>query len=335
MQEVKVADGFSASLFAGPPVAMYPVCLTATIEGVVFACVDPNLSLTATKGAGRIVRLVDSNNDGQADRYTVFAEMDSPRGLAYDGRTLFVMHPPHLTAYRDTTGDGIADVSDILVKGLGFDLDFRGADHTTNGITLGIDGWLYIAVGDYGFRRAEGKDGTAITHRGGSVVRVRTDGTGLELYAQGTRNIYDLAVDPFLNLYTRDNTNDGDGWDTRLHHLLAGANVGYPALYRNFASEHMPSLADYGGGSGTGGLWVHDNGFPSGFGNTLYTADWLLNQVFRHPLAAKGASFTVQQESFVTVPHPADMAMDGRSNMFVASLAGGSYTYAGDTVGYV
>jgi hypothetical protein len=335
MQEVKVAQGFQATLFAAPPIAMYPVCLTATIDGAVFACVDPNLSLTAKKGAGRVVRLVDSDNDGHADRYSVFAEMDSPRGLAYDGRTLYVMHPPNLTAYRDTTGDGIADVSEVLVRGLGFDLDFRGADHTTNGITLGIDGWLYIAVGDYGFRRAVGKDSTAITHRGGSVVRVRTDGTGLELYAQGTRNIYDLAVDPFLNLYTRDNTNDGDGWDIRLHHLLPGANVGYPALYKNFASEHMPSLADYGGGSGTGGLWVHDAGFPSGFGNTLYTADWLLNQVFRHPLSVKGASFTVQQESFVTVPHPADMAMDGRSNMFVASLAGGSYTYAGDTVGYV
>lgn len=335
MQEVKVAQGFRATLFAAPPIAMYPVCLTATIDGAVFACVDPNLSLTAKKGAGRVVRLVDSDNDGHADRYSVFAEMDSPRGLAYDGRTLYVMHPPNLTAYRDTTGDGIADVSEVLVKGLGFDLDFRGADHTTNGITLGIDGWLYIAVGDYGFRRAVGKDSTAITHRGGSVVRVRTDGTGLELYAQGTRNIYDLAVDPFLNLYTRDNTNDGDGWDIRLHHLLPGANVGYPALYKNFASEHMPSLADYGGGSGTGGLWVHDAGFPPGFGNTLYTADWLLNQVFRHPLSVKGASFTVRQESFVTVPHPADMAMDGRSNMFVASLAGGSYTYAGDTVGYV
>jgi len=335
MQEVKVADGFRATLFAAPPVAMYPVCLTATIEGVVFACVDPNLSLTAKKGAGRVVRLVDADNDGRADRYSVFAEMDSPRGLAYDGRTLYVMHPPNLTAYRDTTGDGIADVSDILVKGLGFDLDFRGADHTTNGITLGIDGWLYIAVGDYGFRRAVGRDSTAITHRGGSVVRVRTDGTGLELYATGTRNIYDLAVDPFLNVFTRDNTNDGDGWDIRLHYLPSGADMGYPALYRNFANEHMPSLADYGGGSGTGGLWVHDPAFPTGFGNTLYTADWLLNQVFRHPLAPRGASYDVKQESFVSVPHPADLAMDGQSNMFVASLAGGSYTYAGDTVGYI
>ncbi len=335
MSQVKVADGFTATLFAAPPIAMYPVCLTGTIDGAVFVCVDPNLSLTAAKGKGRIVRLIDTDHDGKADRYSVFAEMDSPRGVAYDGRTLYVMHPPNLTAYRDTTGDGIADVQEDLVTGLGFDLDFRGADHTTNGITMGIDGWIYIAVGDYGFQKAVGKDGTTLSHRGGGVVRVRTDGTGLELYAQGTRNMYDIAVDPLLHVFSRDNTNDGDGWQIRLHYIPAGAHMGYPMYYKNFSNEHMQSLADYGDGSGTGGLFVYDNGMPRGFANSLYTSDWLLGQVFRHPLTQKGGSYDVKQESFVSVPHPADMAMDGMSNMFVASLAGGEYTYGGDSVGYV
>lgn len=335
LSQVKPIDGFSVTLFAAPPVAMYPTCLTSTIDGVVFACVDPNLSLTATKGRGRVVRLVDTDRDGSADTYSVFAEMDSPRGLAYDGRTLYVMHPPNLTAYRDTTGDGIADVSEDLVTGLGFDLDYRGADHTTNGITLGIDGWIYIAVGDYGFRKAIGKDGTTISHRGGSVVRVRTDGSGLNIYAVGTRNTYDLAVNPLLQVFTRDNTNDGDGWDTRLHYIPQGAHMGYPTLYKNFAAEHMPSLADYGSGSGTGGLWVDAPGFPSGYGNTLYTADWLTNQILRHPLTPRGGSFSVGQDVVLTVPHPADMAMDAQSHMYVASLSGGAYTYQGDSVGYI
>ena len=335
LAQVQIPDGFKATLFAAPPIAMYPVCLTATVQGAVFACVDPNLSLTAAKGRGRVVRLVDDNGDGSADRYTVFAEMDSPRGLVFDGKTLFVMHPPTLTAYRDTTGDGVADVSEDIVTGLGFDLNFRGADHTTNGITLGIDGYIYIAVGDYGYRKAVGKDGTTISHRGGSVVRVRPDGTGLEMFAQGTRNIYDLAIDPMLHVFTRDNTNDGDGWDIRLHYIPPGAHMGYPMYYKNFSDEHMQSLADYGGGSGTGGLFVHDPGFPQGFGDNLYTADWVTNQVTRHPLTVKGASFSVTQEKFVSVPHPVDMSMDGQSNMFIASLYGGSYTYEGDTVGYI
>ena len=335
LSQVQIPDGFKATLFAAPPIAMYPVCLTATVQGAVFACVDPNLSLTATRGRGRVVRLVDDNGDGLADRYTVFAEMDSPRGLVFDGKTLYVMHPPNLTAYRDTTGDGVSDVSEDIVTGLGFGLDFRGADHTTNGITLGIDGYIYIAVGDYGYRKAVGKDGTTISHRGGGVVRVRPDGSGLELFAQGTRNIYDLAIDPMLHVFARDNTNDGDGWDIRLHYLPPGAHMGYPMYYKYFGDEHMQSLADYGGGSGTGGLFVHDPGFSKGFGDNLYTADWLTNQVTRHPFTAKGASFDATQEKFVSVPHPVDMAMDGQSNMFVASLYGGNFTYEGDTVGYI
>src|SRR5215213_2694751 len=207
----KAPAGFNVTLFAGPPVAMYPTCVGEAPDGAIFVCVDPNLSLSVLKNVGRVMRLVDSDGDGRADRYTTFAEMDSPRGVVSDGRTVYVMHPPNLTAYRDTTGDGIADEARDIVTGLGFDLDFRGADHTTNNIQLGIDGWIYVAVGDYGFLKAVGADGTQLQHRGGAVVRVRPDGTNLELYAVGTRNIYDVAIDPFANLYARDNTNDGDG----------------------------------------------------------------------------------------------------------------------------
>jgi glucose/arabinose dehydrogenase len=335
LQQTKAPDGFSVTVFAGPPVASYPVCLTTANDGAVFVCSDPNLSLSQLKGVGRVMRLVDVDGDGRADRYTTFAEMDSPRGIVFDGRTLYVMHPPNLTAYRDTDGDGIADESEDLVRGLGFTLNFRGADHTTNQITMGIDGWLYVAVGDYGFQKAVGKDGTTISHRGGSVVRVRPDGTGLEIYATGTRNIYDVAVDPLLHVYTRDNTNDGDGWDTRLHYLPALAHMGYPMYYKNFPEEHMPSLHDYGAGAGTGALWVHDPGYPDAFSNTLYTGDWTLNKVFRHTLTPKGASFDVQQDDFLSIAHPADMVMDEQSHMYVASLVGGTFTYVGDTVGAV
>ncbi len=84
----------------------------------------------------------------------------------------------------------------------------RGADHTTNGIRMGIDGWIYIAVGDYGFNEAIGTDGRVLRKRGGGVVRVRPDGSDMEIYCWGLRNILDVCVDPELNMFTRDNTND-------------------------------------------------------------------------------------------------------------------------------
>ena len=333
--DFKAPSGFTVTLFAGPPVAMYPTCVSESPDGAVFVCVDPNLSLSTLRNVGRVMRLVDSDGDGRADKYTTFAEMDSPRGVVSDGRTVYVMHPPMLTAYRDTNGDGVADESTDIVTGLGFDLDFRGADHTTNNLQLGPDGWLYVAVGDYGFIRAVGTDGRQIQHRGGSVVRVRPDGTNLEIVAVGTRNIYDVAIDPFARVYARDNTNDGDGWDTRLHYLAPGANMGYPILYQNFKSEHFPSLADYGAGAGVGSIWLQDPAWPAGFNNTLYTGDWTMQKIYRHTLTPKGAIYGIQQDEFISVLRPSDIVLDGSSNLYVTSLAGGQFTYNSDTVGYV
>ena len=335
LAQVTVPAGFAVTMFAGPPVAMYPTTVAPAPDGSVYMGTDLNLAQGAVKGRGRIIRLVDVDGDGRADRYSVFAKVDSPRGLAVAGSTVYVLHVPFLTAFRDTNGDGVADKADTLVRDLGFGLDVRSSDHSTNGIALGIDGWIYVAVGDYGYLNAKGKDGRTITRRGGSVVRVRPDGTGLETYAVGTRNIYGVGVDPFGRVYARDNTNDGLGWDTRLHYLPAGAHMGYPTLFRNFADEHMPSMFDYGPGAGTGGLWVQDPGFPGDWNNALYTGDWTMNKVFRHKLTPKGASFTVDQTDFVAAPRVVDMAMDDRSHMFVASLVGGVFNYMGDTVGAI
>ncbi|CAN5176256.1 hypothetical protein BH09GEM1_BH09GEM1_40640 [soil metagenome] len=334
--EVKAPPGFAVTLFAEPPFAEYPVCVTSSLDGVVFVGTDPNLAQDFVKGRGRVVRLVDDNHDGRADRYTVFTDVDSPRGMVWDGKVLYVLHPPNLTAYFDDNGDGIADRSVDLVKGISAaNLDFRSADHSTNGITLGIDGWIYIAVGDYGFVKAIGTDGMQLGHHGGGIVRVRTDGTGLEMYATGTRNVYDVGIDPFMHVFARDNTNDGGGWDTRMHYLPMGADMGYPSLFRNFASEHMPSIFDYGPGAGTGGLWVQDPGFPSEMNNQFYSGDWTMNAIYRHPMERKGASFVPKQETFLTITRPTDMAMDGRSNMYASSLSGGQFRYIGDSVGYI
>src|SRR5258705_1993280 len=217
LAQMKAPEGFTLLHFAGPPFAMYPTAVAPAPDGSVYVGVDLNLAQGAVKGRGRVMRLVDSDGDGHADRYTVFTDVDSPRGIAVDGNTVYVMHPPNLTAYRDTNGDGIADTADDLVKDLGFGLDVRSSDHATNNITLGPDGWIYVAVGDYGYLNATGKDGTKITRHGGSLVRGRTDGTGLEMVTVGTPNNYDIGPHPFAPAFTRGKTNDGGGWGTAFH----------------------------------------------------------------------------------------------------------------------
>lgn len=332
---IKVPPGFNVTLFATPPDAGYPTCLAAAPTGEVYIGIDENGSLDNKPNRGRVVRAVDKDGDGVADEFKTFAKMDSPRGVVFDHKTLYVMHPPSVTAFHDDNGDGESDRSEVLVEGLGFDLKFRGADHTTNGMRLGIDGYLYIAVGDYGFIKAKGNDGTELQLLGGGVARVRTDGSGLEIVSRGQRNIYDVAVDPLLNLFTRDNTNDGGGWNVRLSHVIPSGQYGYPSLYINFPQEIVQPLADYGGGSPCGSLFIDESILPAPFGHALYTCDWGRSIVYRHPLTAKGAGFEAKEEKFVELPRPTDMDIDASGNIYISSWRDGGFNYSGPNVGYV
>ena len=336
VKDVRTPPGFEVRLFGSPPEVNYPVCLTAAATGEVFVGVDEQGSLGKEPGRGKVLRCLDTDGDGVADQVNEFAKMDHPRGLIYDHGSLWVLHPPYLTLFRDTDGDGVSDESEVLIEGISTnEVKRRGADHTTNGIRMGIDGWIYIAVGDFGFHRAVAKDGTTLSKRGGGIVRIRPDGTEMEVYAWGLRNIMDVAIDPYMNVFTRDNTNDGGGWDIRLSHILQSANYGYPSLYKNFTTEIMPPLADYGGGSGCGSMFFQDDRWPVGYRRLLLTCDWGRSEVFSHDLPARGATFAAQQDTFLKLPRPTDIDVDASGRMYVSSWKNGKFSYGGPNVGFV
>ncbi len=299
---------------------------------------DENGSLGKDKTRRQqVLRCIDADGDGVAEKINVFADnVGSVRGMFYDDGSLWVLHPPLLRVFHDDDGDGVADRNETLVEGLGTPaLSQRGADHCTNGFGVGIDGWIYIAVGDFGFTEAKAKDGSTAQMYGGGIARVRMDGSELEIYARGTRNIYDVAVSPEMNLFTRDNTNDGGGWDVRLSHIIQSGDYGYPRLYKNFPEDMIQPLADYGGGSPTGSLYIDEPALPGDYARSLYTCDWGRNIVYRHPLTAKGAGFEAQQQEFVKLSRPTDMDIDGQGNIYISSWKDGQFAYKGDNVGYV
>lgn len=334
--ECRIPEGFEATLFAAPPAVNYPVFVAAATDGTVFVSSDKNGSLDREPMRGSVVRLVDIDGDGRADSSNLFVDnVDSPRGLVWDHDRLYLMHPPHLSAFIDDDGDGVSDRQEILVKNIAFGFKDRPADHTSNGVTMGIDGWLYLAIGDFGFMEAEGADGRKLQLRGGGVVRVRTDGTGLELYSNGTRNILEVGVDPLLRGFARDNTNDGGGWDVRLHHFSGLEDHGYPRRYINFADEIVAPLADYGGGSGCGALYMDEPGMPEGFGDALYTADWGRQEIYRHPLKDYGATVIPEQFPFLGLIRATDLDVDGSSHIYSTSWKGATFTYSDENVGYV
>ena len=336
LKDVKAPEGYDVTVFAHPPMVSYSIYLSATPDGTLFVGSDKNGSLDRKPNRGSILRLRDTKGTGHADEMKEFVkDVDSPRGIVADHNTVYCVHPPDLSAFIDKDGDGIADEKKVLIKGIAFDFKDRPADHTTNGLTMGIDGWLYIAGGDFGFMEATGTDGRKLQHRGGGVIRLRPDGTGLEIYSKGTRNILEVAIDPLMNIFARDNTNDGDGWDVRFHHFTGLEYHGYPSFYQHFADEAIKPLADYGGGSGVGGLYVDEPGFPNGDGKALYSFDWGRGMGYKHPLTPKGATFDIDQKNFLGMTRITTMTVDGNSHFYASSWKGATFTYAGEDVGYI
>ena len=338
LKDAKPAEGFEMTLFSAPPQSNYPVFVSAAPDGTLYVSSDGNGSLDRKANRGRILRLRDTDGDGRADEVKEFVkDVDSPRGLVVDGNTVYCVHPPHLSAFIDTDGDGVADQEKVIVKNIAFGFKDRPADHTTNGIELGIDGWLYIAGGDFGYMEAEGTDGRKVQFRGGGITRVRPDGTGLQIYSRGTRNILEAEISPLMDLFTRDNTNDGGGWDIRLHHFSGFEDHGYPRLFKNFPDEHIMPLADYGGGSGTGGCWIQEPGWPAAWNNLPYTSDWGRGPIFRQTVKAKGATFeeTEKPAELIKMTRSTDIDVDAHGYAYVSSWKGATFTWAGSEVGYI
>lgn len=327
------------SPFTGPDITPSPACLAVSPQGDVFVGVDMMGSLGKEPGKGKIVKLVDCNQDGIVDSHTTFAEVDNPRGIIVLGDRLIVLHTVfgadsiasgmNLVYFEDSDKDGVADgPSHPLIEHISSPkfLQGRGTDHATNGIRLGIDGWIYIAVGDFGFHGAVDRDGTTLTMLGGGILRVRPDGTEMEVYTHGLRNIYDVAIDPYMNIFTRGNTNDGGGWNIRFSHQIQSGEYGYPVLFKHFTEEIIPALVDVGGGSGTGALFMDDHRWPEEYNQVPMMADWGRNQLYIHRVTTDGPSYTQEENPFIKLPQITDLDVDASGRMYMAAWHGAGYS---------
>ena len=321
----------SLSRFAAAPNISAPTGIAVSVDGVAYISCDPNGSTGQRRNAGYVVRCEDTNGDGSADRFTRFVEnIDSPRGSCWLGDTLYLMQSPFLIAWRDQDGDGVAEERTVLVSGLGPDLSASPIVHGANGVCAAIDGWLYLAIGDQGCFEATGRDGSQVTLHGGGVLRVRPNGSQLEVVCTGTRNLYDLSVDPHLNIVACDNSNDGGGWGTRLLQISPLADYGYPHRYRHFSDEAMPCLADYGAGAATAIISLHESGYPSRPEGDLLSGDYNSGLMIHNTSATPASRSLLSQITKIV-----GMDADGQSRIYCASRSGGGFGPARSPFGFV
>lgn len=330
---LKLPDGFSATLYACDPLIEYPSVIAAGPRpGTLFVAIDFMTGLGTEIVRRDEVRLLeDTDNDGYADKATVYADkFNSIQGLASHGAAVYVMHAPYLTVLRGTDKDGKAEQRVDLLKGLGLPPEEDQIRlHNANGVVIGHDGWLYLALGDRGcdVKRPEGD---RLVLNGGGVLRCRPDGRDLHVFSTGSRNVYDLALDEELNVFFRDNENDGGKYKIRVCHSFYGADHGYPYLYDERPDEALAPLADLGLGSSAGAACYLENHFPAEYRGKLFFCEWG-RAVTTYPLKREGSTFAKAKEADFAAgagkdPYgfkPTDLVVAYDGSLFVSDWADG------------
>jgi len=305
---LQLPSGFKAALFACDPLIEYPsVIALGPRVGSAFVPYDYMTGLGTEIVRRDEVKLVeDTDGDGFADRATFYAGgFNSIQGLAFHDGTVYVMHAPYLTALRDTNGDGAGDERRDLFKGLGWEPE-KAPDrlHMANGVTVGHDGWLYLSLGDRGVDTVR-PEGDRLVLNSGGILRCRPDGKDLHVFSYGLRNIYDVALDEELNVFVRDNENDGGTYMIRVCLSVFGADHGYPYLYEEHADELLTPLADLARGSSAGGACYLEPSFPPEYQGDLFFCEWG-RSVVRYRRERSGATFGTPREIEFASGAPSD-----------------------------
>lgn len=149
---IQVPAGFNLELFASEPDIINPIAMNWDEKGRlwVIETVDYPNTVRDDKGKGddRIKICEDTDGDGKADKFTIFADnLNIPTSFAFVNGGILVSQAPYFLFLKDTDGDDKADVKEIVMEGWGVFDTHAGPSN----LQIGIDNNIYGVVGYSGF----------------------------------------------------------------------------------------------------------------------------------------------------------------------------------------
>lgn len=269
---IQLPPGFEISIFADGVENARQLALGA--QGTVFA---------GSRKGGKVHAVTDPDHDYVANRvYLIDDGLDMPSGLEFRSGSLYVGALDRILRYDDIE-NRLGQPPEPVVVADGF------PDKTHHGwkyLRFGPDGLLYVPVGapcnicdEPGFAQ---------------IRRLRADGGGMEVFAEGVRNSVGLAFHPRTgDLWFTDNGRDllGDDLpgDELNHAPRPGLHFGYPYCHQGDSLDPEfgagKSCADYRAPALTLGAHV------AALGLTFYTGG-------QFPADYRGQLFIAQHGSW-------------------------------------
>jgi putative membrane-bound dehydrogenase-like protein len=227
LKHMGVAKGFEVNLFADEsrfPNLVNPVQMQVDTKGRIWAAVWPTYPkwepLTEMKDA--LVICHDDDKDGRADRVTEFARVQNPLGFEFWNGGVIVTSAPDLLFLKDTDGDDVADVRQVILQGL----DFADTHHGANNLIYGPDGGIYWQSGIFMSHNHEHPWGPSLQTGASAMYRFDPRRFTIASHAGNSPNPHGIAFDRWGYHYATDGTGGRafqvrpEGTGFKMHELL-------------------------------------------------------------------------------------------------------------------
>lgn len=215
LDKLTVAPGFKIDLFASEkefPDLANPCQITFDNKGRLWVATMPSYPHYKpgdAKPNDKLIILEDTDNDGKADKQTVFADgLHLPLGFEITHEGVYLSQGTNLMLLRDTDGDDQADTKEVLLSGF----DDHDTHHNIHAFTTDPSGAIYMGEGVFLHSNVETSYGTVRATNGG-FYRYSPQRRLLERTAQpNVPNPWGIAFDEWGQNFYAETSNPGVRW---------------------------------------------------------------------------------------------------------------------------
>jgi putative membrane-bound dehydrogenase-like protein len=206
LDQIEVIEGFDVDLFAHEPQVLDPVDMAFDENGRVYVVEMRGFQLGAegkgARGLGRVRLLEDTDWDGRADSDTIFLDkMTYPTAIMPWKGGVLIGVAPDLIFAKDTDGDNVADVTEVLYTGFGT----GNHEQLINSLQWGLDNWIYACSGGNGGDITSPMDSAMKpVSVSGRDIRFRPDLKNVEPLSGGGQ--YGMTMDDWGSRFTCNNS---------------------------------------------------------------------------------------------------------------------------------
>ena len=188
MERTQVPADMKLVLFASEPDIMKPIAFAWDTRGRLWVAETSDyphgVMEDQQQGHDKIVICEDTDGDGKADKFTVFADhLNIPTSFTFANGGVIVSQPPNFLFLKDSTGGDHADIRQVIMTGWGI----RDTHAQASNLSYGYDNWLRGAVGYSGFAGEVGGEKKGFAQ---GSYRFSADGAKLEFLHQFTNNTW-------------------------------------------------------------------------------------------------------------------------------------------------